>query len=306
TMTLFLSLSGTLTGALNSLAGFVPGAIGLTTAAGRLMAIVEMPEDDYSKRDIASDFLEKNRQNGVTLSIRDISYTYKTGTKVFSNASFEAHPHEIIGLVGPSGEGKTTMLRLLLSLLKPQDGAAYIEKAGGIDSPENGTEGVDYMPLSPSTRQFFSYVPQGNTLFYGTIAENLRSVKPDASDEELLDALRLSCSLEFVDRLPEKMNTMVKERGGGFSEGQAQRLSIARALLRKSPILLLDEASSALDVATERRVLKNIMEDTYPRVCIVTTHRPTVLNMCTRVYAISEKSLKKLTPEEVEVLIRDF
>lgn len=161
-------------------------------------------------------------------------------------------------------------------------------------------------PMSPSTRKLFSYVPQGNTMFSGTIAENLRNVKPDASDEEIIEALKLADAWEFVEKLPDGIESKIKERGGGLSEGQAQRLSIARALLRKSPILLLDEATSALDVATERKVLKNIMADTYPRTCIVTTHRPTVLNICTRVYAIREKKCQVLEKSEIDRMIKDF
>ena len=249
------------------------------------MDIVEMPQEDYSADREVEQFAEKYRASGIGLAMEDLSYTYHTGTEVFSKASLEAWPHEIIALVGPSGEGKTTMLRLILSLLRAQGGEAWI--GAGEDREQR-------IALSPSTRKLFSYVPQGNTMFSGTIAENMRNVKPEATDEEIVEALKLACAWEFV------------ERGGGFSEGQAQRLSIARALLRKSPILLLDEATSALDVATERKVLKNIMTDTYPRTCIVTTHRPTVLGICTRVYAIRGKKCEELGEKEILEMEKDF
>ena len=293
TMTMFLSLSGTVTGSVNSLVSLVPSAISLGISAGRLMDIVEMPQEDYSADREVEQFAEKYRASGIGLAMEDLSYTYHTGTEVFSKASLEAWPHEIIALVGPSGEGKTTMLRLILSLLRAQGGEAWIG-AG------------ERIALSPSTRKLFSYVPQGNTMFSGTIAENMRNVKPEATDEEIVEALKLACAWEFVEKLPDGIESMVKERGGGFSEGQAQRLSIARALLRKSPILLLDEATSALDVATERKVLKNIMTDTYPRTCIVTTHRPTVLGICTRVYAIRGKKCEELGEKEILEMEKDF
>lgn len=297
TMTMFLSLSSTLTSSLNSLTGLVPTAVSLTISAGRLMDIVEMPREDYSEDAKIRAFQEKYKEQGIGMVMRDISYTYHTGTQVFAHAEIEAYPHEIIALVGPSGEGKTTMLRLILSLLRAQEGTAWVCA---------GREREQTCRMSPSTRKLFSYVPQGNTMFSGTIAENLRNVKPDATDEEIEEALKLACAWEFIEKLPNGIYSMVKERGGGFSEGQAQRISIARALLRKSPFLLLDEATSALDVATERKVLRNIMADTYPRTCILTTHRPTVLNTCTRVYAIRQKQCQLLQAEEVERLIQDF
>ncbi len=302
TMTMFLNLSGTLTGTLHNLTSLVPMAISLTTSAGRLMDIVEMPREDYSSEKLVEEFEKTYKDRGISLIIQDVKYAYNNGTLVFEHASMEAHPHEIIALVGPSGEGKTTMMRMMLSLIMAQDGRALLCATG--KGEEEGE--VVTLPLTASARRLFSYVPQGNTMFSGTIAENMRNVKPDAGDEEIIAVLKLACAWEFVKKLPDGIYSEIKERGGGFSEGQAQRLSIARALLRKSPILLLDEATSALDVATERQVLKNIMQDEYPRTCIVTTHRPTVLSTCNRVYAIKDKHCVVLRQEEIDELVRGF
>lgn len=317
TMTMFLSLSGTLTGTLHNLTSLVPTIIGLTTSAGRLMDIIEMPREDYSHNEEVDQFFQAHRDNGISLYVDSLEYAYNNGAQVFEGASLEAHPHEVVALVGPSGEGKTTMIRLILSLMRSQNGTAVLRgnhaqhtaasaNIAETDNTKTGNENSDVIPLTPSTRKLFSYVPQGNTMFSGTIAENMRNVKPDATEEEIIDALKLSCAWDFVKKLPDGIDSKIKERGGGFSEGQAQRLSIARALLRRSPILLLDEATSALDVATERKVLKNIMADEYPRTCIVTTHRPSVLNICERVYAIRDKKCVILNEEEIEEMVRGF
>ena len=317
TMTMFLSLSGTLTGTLHNLTSLVPTIIGLTTSAGRLMDIIEMPREDYSQNEEVDQFFQAHRGNGISLYVDNLEYAYNNGTQVFEGASLEAHPHEVVALVGPSGEGKTTMIRLILSLMRSQNGTAALcgnrgqsssASANSVETDSADTDNTDKdtIPLTPSTRKLFSYVPQGNTMFSGTIAENMRNVKPDATKEEIIDALKLSCAWDFVNKLPDGIDSKIKERGGGFSEGQAQRLSIARALLRHSPILLLDEATSALDVATERRVLKNIMADEYPRTCIVTTHRPSVLNICERVYAIRDKKCVILNEEEIEEMVNGF
>ena len=303
TMTMFLGLSGTLTGTLHNLTSLIPSAIGLTTSAGRLMDIVEMPREDYSHDEEVEAFWEKYRSQGIGIEIQNMDYAYRTGNQVFHQVSLEAYPHEIIALVGPSGEGKTTMLRLMLALMQSQGGEALLCGGGAEESRSGRTEKI---PLTPSTRKLFSYVPQGNTMLSGTIAENMRNVKQDATDEEIIDALKLACAWDFVEKLPDGIHSFIKERGGGFSEGQAQRLSIARALLRKSPLLLLDEATSALDVATERKVLKNIMQDSYPRTCVVTTHRPTVLEACTKVYVIRDKKCVALNKNEINEMVRSF
>lgn len=296
-MTMFLSLSGTLTGALNNLTSLVPGTISLSVSAGRIMDIIEMPREDFTQRDEVKEFYEKHKDVGVSLSLKAVDYAYANGNQVFKNADIEAKPYEVIGLVGPSGEGKTTMMRMLLALVGADKGTARI--CAGSDT----SEAAESVPLSPSARQLFSYVPQGNTMFSGTIAYNMRTVKEDATDEEIIKALKDACAWDFVEKMPNGIYTELKERGGGISEGQAQRLSIARALLRKSPILLLDEATSALDVGTEKQVLKNIVGRKHPRTCIVTTHRPTVLRNCDRVYAIRDKGLVVLKDEEINELI---
>lgn len=160
--------------------------------------------------------------------------------------------------------------------------------------------------LSADTRCLFSYVPQGNTVFSGTIAENLRIVRQDASDEQLVSALKAACAWDFVSKMPEGINSPVGERGRGLSEGQAQRIAIARAILRDAPILLMDEATSALDVATERQVLRSILAHCPEKTCVITTHRPSVLNMCSRVYRVLDTRVTELSEEESARMVMDF
>ena len=282
-MTMFLALSGTLSTTTQALVNVVPSTLSLVNASKRIREITDLPKEDYSQYDDVSEFFDRHRSEGVGLCIREASFTYMNGTEVFKDVSIDAHPHEAIALIGPSGEGKTTMLRLILSIINAKSGQGYI--CYGNNTPESGGEN---MLLTASTRQLFSYVPQGNSMMSGTIASNMRVVKEDATDEEIVEALKLACAWNFIEKLPEGINSEIGEKGAGFSEGQAQRLSIARSLLRKSPILLLDEATSALDPATERQVLQNILADDYPRTTIVTTHRPTVLSSCVRVYRIHD------------------
>lgn len=294
TMTLFLSLSGTLTGTLNTLVGMVPSAINITTSSGRLMDIIKMPREDHSAAPKIDAFYQKNKQDGLSISLQDIQYAYAHGDTVFEHTDLVIEPDQIIALIGPSGEGKTTMLRILLALLEPQSGSLSIQNA------KDASVFVDY---SPAIRRLFSYVPQGNAMFSGTIAQNMRNVKPDATDEEIITCLKTACAWDFVHKLPDGIYSTIGERGRGFSEGQVQRLSIARALLKKAPFLLLDEATSALDAVTEHRLLQNIMQKRAAGSCIVTTHRPTVLTICDKIYAIREKHCELLSSEDVDKIL---
>lgn len=293
TLTMFLTLSSTLTGAMNTLIKFVPNTVALVNSVLRIMELESLPKEDYSQQETVRKFAAEHEADGVGLCVREVTYAYGKGENVLEKVSFEAYPHEVIALVGPSGEGKTTILRYLLSIIRPQSGQGYLCQ---------GNERTEIM-LTASVRQLMAYVPQGNTMFSGSIADNMRNVKEDATDEEIIEALKLACAWDFVNKLPQGIYSQIQERGGGFSEGQAQRLSIARALLRKSPILLLDEATSALDMHTEKMVLHNIMQDEYPRTTVVTTHRPSVLRQCNRVYSIHNRQCHKLTEEEIKELI---
>lgn len=297
TMTMFLTLSSTLSGTVNNLINLAPNTISFMNSSKRLMEIVNLPKEDFSKNEMVKKFYEDHCKIGVGLHLHGISCAYGQGENVFSEVNFDANPHEIIAIVGPSGEGKTTMMRYLLSLLRTRSGSGYL-CAG--DSMPNDNQCIE---LSASIRQLIAYVPQGNTMFAGTISSNMRNVKEDATEEDMINALKVACAWDFVEKLPDGLENAILERGGGFSEGQSQRLAIARAVLRKSPILLLDEATSALDIMTEKRVLSNIMRDDYPRTTIVTTHRPSVLRMCHRVYAIRGGRCDLMTTDEIEELL---
>lgn len=281
TMTMFLQLSGSLAAAFSALAGLIPSAISAATAAGRIMTIMDLPREDHSGEPAVEEFLHAHAAKKLSLRAEALSYHYNDGKQVLSDADFQADAGQIVAIVGPSGEGKTTFLRLLLGIVAPKSGALKL-------CAEDGAS----LPVCPATRKLFAYVPQENALFSGTIAENLQLIKPDATEEEMYAVLKLACAEEFVRNLPTGLNTLVKEKGAGLSEGQLQRLCIARALLSDAPILLMDEATSALDMETEKQILENIMRTQKNRTCIVTTHRPSVLEISHRVYRIHQDRIE--------------
>ena len=280
TMVLFIQLSSYLSSSISSLISSVPTVISATVSAGRIISVLNLPREEEDEslaaREIA-DFGE-----APEIEFRDVSFGYKNGGKVFSEVNLTVAPGEFAAFVGPSGGGKTTLLRLLLGLVKPQSGKATLSAKG------KTTE------ISSATRRIFTYVPQEKAMFSGTVAEMLRLFSPEATDEEINAALKAACAYDFVAALPEGINTPLGERGAGFSEGQNQRLAIARAVLRKAPVLLLDEATSALDLETERRVLENITALCRGKTLIVMTHRESVLPLCDSVYRISGGNVEKV------------
>ena len=292
TMTLFLQQRESLSSSFNKVVNIVPAFLNSSISAHRIRELVELPKEVHIPE---SSELDKLADDGFTIKLRDVHFSYVEDNRVITDSEFVACPGEIVSLVGPSGEGKTTMIRLILGLVRPQEGEAVIIASDGHE-----------VNMNAETRYLFSYVPQGNTILSGTIAENMRMVKADATDEEIIEALKIACAWDFVEKLPEKINNTVGERGRGLSEGQAQRIAIARAVLRNSPILLLDEATSALDVATERKVLRNIIQQRPNKTCIVTTHRPSVLNMCQRVYRVMDTKVTELSEEESSRMAMDF
>ncbi|MCI7149235.1 ABC transporter ATP-binding protein/permease [bacterium] len=292
TMTLFLQQRGNLNSAFNSVISIIPAFLNSSISAHRIRELAQLPKEVHIPE---SDELDRLAEEGFEVRMRDVDFSYVEGTRVITESSFHAHPGEIVALVGPSGEGKTTMIRLILGLIRPEKGQAVMI----------GSDGRE-VPMNAETRHLFAYVPQGNTILSGTIAENMRMVKEDATDEEIIEALKVSCAWDFVEKMPDTIQSKIGERGRGFSEGQAQRIAIARAVLRDAPILLLDEATSALDVTTERRVLRNIISQKPNKTCIVTTHRPSVLNMCQRVYRVMETKVTELSEEEAGKMAIDF
>lgn len=256
TMTLFLSLFAQIQQPLMGLSHLVPQVISMLASVGRIMEIEAIPEDAAT----GADSLPKE----VSLIFRDVSFAYDQ-EPVLQNVSFTGHPGQIIGVMGPSGAGKTTLIRLVLSLMPPA--------SGQISLAYDGME----EPLSASSRRLIAYVPQGNTLLSGTIRDNLLWGNPNADEDELLRALS-NADADFVHQLPEGLDTQIGEKAFGLSEGQAQRIAIARALLRRTPVLILDEATSALDEDSERRILAALADPqrTYAPLCLIITHRRTM------------------------------
>lgn len=277
TMTMFIQLSGILTSAFSSIVSLAPSAVSIATSAGRIKELSELPKETDDDKQSVDEMLEASKKDSLKISGKDITFSYKGSEQaVLSNADFCMQSGETVAFIGPSGEGKTTALRLILGLIRPFEGKVEFSCGG------------ETVSASCSTRRLCSYVPQGNDVVSGSVAENLLAVNPEASDKDIEEALKTADAWDFVSALPDGIKSDVGEHGSNFSEGQAQRIAIARAVLRKAPVLLMDEATSALDSETEKRVLHNLMKSNPERICIITTHRPSMLEYCTKIYRINE------------------
>lgn len=266
-MTAFLQLVNKIQSPARQLTQLVPAFVSVFTAAERLMELEEVPLEKQG------DAIELEAPCGIKLN--NISYQYfDADTPVIKDLSFDFHPGSCTAVLGETGSGKTTLIRILLALLKPTSGSVEIY----------GRE--ERMNLNPLMRTNFVYVPQGNTLMSGTIRENLKMGKENATEEEMNKALKKSCAA-FVLNLPNGLDTVCSEQGGGLSEGQAQRIAIARSLLRDKSIMIFDEATSALDPETEKQLLKNILAH-HDKTVIFITHRPAVVEYCNQVLTIEK------------------
>lgn len=271
TMTAFLQLVGKVQRPVLDLSRLIPSVVNALTAIDRLQELEELPAETDGEAILFTPTPD--------LELKDITFCYTPGDRpVFSHFSCRFPAGSCTAVVGETGRGKTTLIRMLLALATPREGSitfiphAYLSQST-INAPLSATE------VSPQTRINFVYVPQGNTLFSGTIRDNLLMGNPQATDEAMHQALH-TATADFVFQLPNGIDSPLNEQGGGLSEGQAQRIAIARALLRPGNILLMDEATSALDPETECQLIKNLRRDCAGKTFIFVTHHPAVAESC--------------------------
>lgn len=271
TLTALLQLVNQVQMPVSNLSGIMPKYYAMLASAERLMELSSLPDDTALNPPCEKQALW---DSFTGLHLRDVSFSYGRNP-VLQDVQLSLPRGEFAVLSGISGIGKSTLFKLLLGVLKPDAGAVEIETAAGALSADK------------TTRALFSYVPQGNLLFSGTVRENLCFVKADATEEEIDRAVRVSCADEFLRELPEGLDTRLGEGGRGLSEGQMQRLAVARAVLTDAPVLLLDEATSALDAQTERRLLQNL-KALPGKTCLLISHKTAAFDVCDRVLELRE------------------
>lgn len=274
TMTAMSQLVSQLQTPFANLSGFLPKMAGTLASAERLRELEDIPgQDPAGIADVSKTYEEMEG-----FAAQNLSFAYDKDL-ILEDVSFHLPKGTFSAITGPSGIGKSTLLKLMLGIYPATDGGVYYAGSEGLQKLGRGTRGL------------FAYVPQGNFLFSGTIRENLLMIAPDAGEEELKEAVYVSAMDQFLDTLPDGLDTVIGERGDGLSEGQAQRVSIARAVLSGAPVLLLDEATSALDGQTEVAVLQRIcgMKN---RTCIAVTHRPAALEQADYQLCVHDRKIE--------------
>jgi ABC-type multidrug transport system fused ATPase/permease subunit len=272
TMTVFLQLVNRVQAPIVSLAQVVPRIISMLASAGRIIELQNLPKEHFQGSAI--------QPEKIGVKVSNVSFGY-SDELVFDDATTEIKPGEFTAIVGKSGIGKTTLVRLMMAFTKNMTGNIEFFNDEG-----------QKMKACPDARKFIAYVPQGNTLFSGTIKENILMGNMDASDEEVIKALESAAAYDFVREFPKGIDTLIGEKGIGISEGQAQRIAIARALVRRAPFMILDEATSSLDESTELKVLEGIRKWRPSPTCLLITHRRSVLQYCDREIVIENKKLR--------------
>ena len=255
-----------------SLSGFLPKIYSIFASTERLIEIEELEKEEISDKNLTY-------KEFKSLEIKNVSFKYEDNL-ILDNVSMNINKGDFVSITGVSGGGKSTLFLLLTGIYLPNSGS--INFYGNNEVFSSGSE----------TRGFFGYVPQGNQLFSGTIKENIGFLNENATMEEIESAAKIACIDTFINSLPDKYNTLIGENGAGVSEGQAQRIAIARTLLSGCNFLLLDEATSALDEITEAKVLENI-SNLKEKTCVIITHRKTALKICNNHYLFINKTLIK-------------
>lgn len=261
------------------LSGSLSQYYAMIASSERLMEIEQFPADRTQPALPLEQVLPYYKENFSGFGLENASFSYEddSGTRVLQGVNLEVKKGQFVAFTGPSGCGKSTAMKILLRLYPLDGGSAYLQNANGSSAP-----------LDASHRGLFAYVPQGNGMICGTIRQSLAFGDKSlmAKEEDIHNALRIACAEEFVNELPQGLDTPLGERGSGLSEGQIQRLSIARAILSRRPVLLLDEATSALDEATEETLLQNLRSMT-DRTVVIITHRKAALNHCDQIISFA-------------------
>lgn len=267
-MTAYLQLVGLIQRPTMDLSKYLPGIVSSLTAAERLYELEDIPLEKQGDA-IMLEGTAGVRFKGVTFRYNDESRL------ILDNFSYDFPPNSSTAIVGETGAGKSTLIRLLVALVNPGEGSIEIY---------NGKEAHQSSTL---TRRNFVYIPQGNTLVSGTVRDNLLMGNPDATEQHMRDALHIACA-DYVFELPQGLDSEITERGGGLSEGQAQRIAVARSILRPGSILILDEVTSALDEATEQEMLRRLTQSQIGKTLIFVTHRPAIMQYCNQVLRIEK------------------